>query len=46
MRGYQWGEGMGDGQDSRKGLRGTNYYAKNKLQEYIYNMENIVNVLK
>ena len=35
----------GDGQDRRKGLRGTNYYAKNKLQEYIYNVENIVNVL-
>ena len=24
--GYQWGEGMGEGQDKDRGLRGTNYY--------------------
>ena len=23
---YQWGEGMGEGQDIDRGLRGTNYY--------------------
>ena len=24
-RGYQWGEGRGQGQDGGRGLRGTNY---------------------
>ena len=27
---YQWGEGMGEGQDGGGGLRGTSYYIQNR----------------
>ena len=32
--GYQWGERRGEGQHRSRGLRGINYYVKNKLQGY------------
>jgi len=31
----QWGEIRGERQEKSRGLRATNYYFKNKLQEYI-----------
>ena len=34
----------GEGQDRGRGLRGTNYYVQNKVQEYLvqYNIPNIL----